>query len=326
MESTRSTPCPTVEAPLARTASLPLIHRILCAGSLIDSPHLPRGPWDPTVLKNLARADRIGEISWYRVEIFDDLEAIALEGVSSLFAPNSAWGTALGHRIRDAVERRRGLWLARVSPEILPELERVFGPGILHVAGRPDIKGAMPVALNPLELVRAWADDPTRSAYLRRALAGVDSLRAPQAMLHALRRAGVQIRERSILARLAVNPRFLAYLIVFIYSSLRALPVAFVPGFHGRVWVLWSIDVLTAIPYTWGVLAMVAGRRLVERLLGLVVTIVTFVSPYIYFWFHGKDYPIGVIVFVVGMILGAVGLEVTRWLRDRVISRELLAP
>ena len=42
----------------------------------------------------------------------------------------------------------------------------------------------------------------------------------------------------------------LAYVVVFIYSSLRALPVAFVPGFRGQWWVLWLIDILTTVPYT----------------------------------------------------------------------------
>ena len=115
----------------------------------------------------------------------------------------------------------------------------------------------------------------------------------------------------------------LAYVVVFIYSSLRALPVAFVPGFRGQWWVLWLIDILTAVPYTWGIVEMVAGRRLRWRLLGLATTLLTFLAPYVYFWIHGRDSPPGVLAIVVAMIVGSAGLEAARWWRDRVIVRGL---
>ena len=114
-------------------------------------------------------------------------------------------------------------------------------------------------------------------------LAGVDTLRCSSRAIGALQRSGVEVVPRSRTLRMLWNPVALAYLVVFIYSSLRAVPVAFVPGFHGRVWVLWTIDVLTAIPYTWGLVEMVAGRRIRYRLLGLLTTLVTFLASYAYF-------------------------------------------
>ncbi|MCI7671778.1 MAG: hypothetical protein SPG17_08675 [Schaalia hyovaginalis] len=318
-------PANTIEEPYAPSRALTLPERLLTSGSLIDSPRIPCAEWDPEVLRALAGADRVGEISLRRIEIFDDIDEFALEHPDAVLSPNS-WGRALGHRLRDAVERRCCLWLATASPESLPHLERLFGPGILKVAGASAPDGRLPLALNPLELVRAWSHDRARSAFLRRVLHDADSLRAPSAVIEALRHGAVAIRERSRLARLAINPRVIAYLVVFVYSSLRALPVALVPGFTGKVWVLWSIDIFTAIPYTWGVLTMIAGRTLRMRLLGLTVTIVTFMAPYIYFWLHGKDYPPAVIALVIAMILGSVGLEFARWMRDRVVARSLRRP
>ena len=60
------------------------------------------------------------------------------------------------------------------------------------------------------------------------------TLRCPHRAIAALRAAGVAVMERAATVRLARNPVALAYVVVFIYSSLRALPVAFVPGFRGQ--------------------------------------------------------------------------------------------
>ena len=312
----------TVTTPPSSSCTLTLPERLLTAASLADSPHFPQAEWDPEVLRVLARADRVGEISPRRIEIFDDIDDFALDHPDLLLSPNP-WGRVLGHRLRDAVERRYCLWLGLASPESLPHLERLFGPGIVKIAGSPTPEGRLPLALNPLDLVRAWSHDRLRSAFLRHVLRDVDSLRAPSAVIDALRHSGVTFRERSRLARLAINPKMIAYLVVFVYSSLRALPVALVPGFTGKVWILWSIDVLTAIPYTWGVLTMIAGRTLRMRAVGLAVTIVTFMAPYIYFWLHGRDCPPAVLALVIAMILASVGLEFARWMRDRLVARVL---
>ncbi len=305
-------------------APLPLHERLLTVGSLADSPEVRAASWDPDVLRDLAGADRVGEIPAGKVAFIEGLDDFAEETPESLLRP-SPWGRALGHRLRDAVEHRCPLWLSIASPASFPRLSALLGEGAVTVAGSPGADGSIPVALNPLRLVEAWSADPERIPFLRRILHDADSLRAPRAVVAALRRAGVAIRERSRLARLAIDPRFLAYFVVFVYSALRALPVALVPGFTGRVWVLWTIDVVTAIPYTWGVLAMVAGRTVLTRFLGLLVTVVTFLAPYIYFMAHGKDCPPAVLVFVGAMIVGAIGLEAARWRRDVLVARELVA-
>ena len=221
---------------------------------------------------------------------------------------------------------------AAVNPD--PVLAAVPAPPAPGAVPAPPAPGAVPapaeavvIAVSPLALLLALTDDGDDSRrYLRTVLAGVDTLRCSSRAIGALRRSGVEVVPRSRTLRMLWNPVALAYLVVFIYSSLRAVPVAFVPGFHGRVWVLWTIDVLTAIPYTWGLVEMVTGRRIRYRLLGLMTTLVTFLAPYVYFWTKGRNYPPEVIAIVVAMIVGSAGLEALRWWRERLIVRGLARP
>lgn len=296
--------------------------RLLIAGSVLDTPEAREGRWDPEVLRELTGVDRVGELAAKQTAYIEALDEFAKEAGPDVLRPNS-WGLALGHRLKEAMEHRCTLWLSFASPSSLDALNGFVGEGLIRIAGPLRADGMIPIALNPVDLVTAWAADPEKAHFLRHVLHGADTLRASRRAVEALKRAGVEIRERSRLARLVIDPRFIAYFVVFVYSSLRALPVALVPGFHGRVWVLWTIDIVTAIPYTWGVLALVAGRTLLTRIAGLIVTIITFVSPYVYFWMHGKNYPPGVTAFVIAMILGAIGLEGLRWLRDRVVAKGL---
>ena len=218
---------------------------------------------------------------------------------------------------------------AAVNPD--PVLAAVPAPPAPGAVPAPPAPGAVPapaeavvIAVSPLALLLALTDDGDDSRrYLRTVLAGVDTLRCSSRAIGALQRSGVEVVPRSRTLRMLWNPVALAYLVVFVYSSLRAVPVAFVPGFHGRIWVLWTIDVLTAIPYTWGLVEMVAGRRIRYRLLGLLTTLVTFLAPYAYFWTKGRNYPPEVIAVVVAMIVGSAGLEALRWWREQLIVRGL---
>jgi len=206
-----------------------------------------------------------------------------------------------------------------VEPEAEPENK----PDVPATAS-PAPDGTVVIALSPLALLMALTDgDDDSRRYLRTVLAGVDTLRCSSRAIVALQRSGVEVVPRSRALRLLWNPVALAYLVVFVYSSLRAIPVAFVPGFHGQVWVLWTIDILTAIPYTWGLVEMVAGRRIRYRLLGLATTLVSFLAPYVYFWITGRDYPPWVITVVMAMIVGSAGLEALRWWRERLIVQGL---
>ena len=111
--------------------------------------------------------------------------------------------------------------------------------------------------------------------------------------------------------------KILAYIVIFVYSALRALPLMFVEEFHGSVLVIWLMDVITAIPYTWGLLEFTVSPRPARRWLGLSIAIVTFAAPYVYFWSHGNDYPLGVTAIVIAMIIGAILWEAIKYARSR---------
>ena len=316
--------------------------RLLTARSVLDHPQVRRHPLDAAQIRDLAGMARCGDLTVRQVATPSVLSDLASTTAADLLAPDDV-GWHLGHSLEHALEHGVRLWLCEVDRDAPGRISAVLGEDLIHVVsldsgldggtgldGRTGLDGGtasagtVVIAVSPLELVLSLAGRSEASrGYLREVLEGVDTLRCPHRAIAALRAAGVAVMERPATVRLARNPVALAYVVVFIYSSLRALPVAFVPGFRGQWWVLWLIDILTAIPYTWGIVEMVAGRRLRWRLLGLATTLFTFLAPYVYFWIHGRDSPPGVLAIVVLMIVGSAGLEAVRWWRDRVIVRGL---
>lgn len=310
--------------------------RLLTARSVLDHPQARNHPLDAARIRDLAGLARCGDLSARQVAVPQVLSDLASTTAADLLAPDDV-GWHLGHSLAHALEHGVRLWLCEVDRDAPERISAVLGEGLVHVvsfepwpdggigsdgADGPD--GTAVIAVSPLALVLSLAEHSEASReYLRTVLEGVDTLRCPHRAIAALRAAGVAVMERPATVRLARNPVALAYVVVFIYSSLRALPVAFVPGFRGQWWMLWLIDILTAIPYTWGIVEMVAGRRLRWRLVGLATTLLTFLAPYVYFWIHGRDSPPGVLAIVAAMIVGSAGLEAVRWWRDRVIVRGL---
>ncbi len=313
--------------------------RALTVRSVLDGPLARRRRIDAARIRELAGVTRCGDLGVRQVVELPALADLATTTASQLRLPDGAgWriGQALGHAIEQGVR----LWLCEVAAEAVPLIARAIGDDLIHIVSLPEAEpenkpdvpataspapdGTVVIALSPLALLLALTDgDDDSRRYLRTVLAGVDTLRCSSRAIVALQRSGVEVVPRSRALRLLWNPVALAYLLVFVYSSLRAIPVAFVPGFHGQVWVLWTIDILTAIPYTWGLVEMVAGRRIRYRLLGLATTLVSFLAPYVYFWITGRDYPPWVITVVMAMIVGSAGLEALRWWRERLIVQGL---
>ena len=313
--------------------------RALTVRSVLDGPLARRRRIDAARIRELAGVTRCGDLGVRQVVELPALADLATTTASQLRLPDGAgWriGQALGHAIEQGVR----LWLCEVTAEAVPLISRAIEDDLIHIVSLPEAEpenkpdvpataspapdGTVVIALSPLALLMALTDgDDDSRRYLRTVLAGVDTLRCSSRAIVALQRSGVEVVPRSRALRLLWNPVALAYLLVFVYSSLRAIPVAFVPGFHGQVWVLWTIDILTAIPYTWGLVEMVAGRRIRYRLLGLATTLVSFLAPYVYFWITGRDYPPWVITVVMAMIVGSAGLEALRWWRERLIVQGL---
>ena len=288
---------------------------------------------DPEVLRTVAAVDRVGDLT--RFNVAEVPELAHLSSPPELLAPDEH-GWALGHALSLAVEHGQRLWLSEVTPAQLERLRAVVGEELVHIASPDepgdagsDADGNVVVAVSPRRLLDEWATGtPAQISYLRTVLEGTDPLRVSRHTLAALREAEVDLVPRAGIVRLLHNPRFLAYATVFIYSSLRALPAVYAPGFRGNPWVLWTIDIVTAVPYTWGIIAMVAGRRRRIRFTGFLVTLITFVAPYVYFFFAGgnggsNNYPQWVIMVVIGLVLATFLLEGGRWLRDVAVARGL---
>lgn len=144
----------------------------------------------------------------------------------------------------------------------------------------------------------------------------------PQAL--ALMPDSMPVQRVSWLRRALSQPSFPVYLIVFVYSSLRVLPVAFISQFHGNLLVLWLIDIITAVPYTWGVLAMLFAPTRKIRVLATAITIVTFVGPYVYFWFNGKGYPPYVPIVIAALTAVSVWLEFSKYRQEQRLRRDYL--
>lgn len=230
--------------------------------------------------------------------------------------------------LRDSIRKRERLWLiplkiedAQAWYDWLPkELFHVLGPEQTYEGNR-----VTPIGIAPQNFVEALVDHGGKDELklLRTALRDVDGLFLSTRIYKKLINAGVDLIPRSRFFRWLTNPRVLAYIVVFIYSALRALPVTFVKEFHGSLIVLWAIDLTTAVPYTWGVLTMVTAPRFKMRVVGLVVTVVTFMLPYVYFGFHGRHYPPHVIGIIALLILGTFALEGYKIWMDRRVRKAL---
>ena len=331
-------------APASRSPMMGL----MALRSVTELPIAQRHVLDPEVLRTVAVVDRVGDLTRFNVAEVPELAQVS--SPEDLLAPDER-GWALGHALSLAVEHGQRLWLSEVTPAQLEQLRVVLGEHLVHIASLDEVAGAEEtgggdpaddaadalvdevtvVAVSPRHLLDEWSTGtPAQIGFLRTVLEGTDPLRVSRHTLAALREAGVDLVPRAEIVRLLHNPRFLAYATVFIYSSLRALPATFAPGFRGNPWVLWTIDIVTAVPYTWGIIAMVAGKRRRIRFAGFLVTLITFVAPYVYFFLagddgHGNQYPGWVIMVVIGLVLATVLLEGGRWLRDVAVARGLRA-
>ena len=329
-------------APASRSPMMGL----MALRSVTELPIAQRHVLDPEVLRTVAVVDRVGDLTRFNVAEVPELAQVS--SPEDLLAPDER-GWALGHALSLAVEHGQRLWLSEVTPAQLEQLRVVLGEHLVHIASLDEVAGAEEtgggdpadddadalvdevtvVAVSPRHLLDEWSTGtPAQIGFLRTVLEGTDPLRVSRHTLAALREAGVDLVPRAEIVRLLHNPRFLAYATVFIYSSLRALPATFAPGFRGNPWVLWTIDIVTAVPYTWGIIAMVAGRRRRIRFTGFLITLITFIAPYVYFFFAGSHgdgnrYPGWVIMVVIGLVLATVLLEGGHWLRDVAVARGL---
>ena len=275
--------------------------------------------WDAATIIAISGVDRAGDLTTRIVEVPGSLSDIAAEG----FSPHSPAGHALSHELHDAIQRRVRLWIADIPTRDLPRLRDALGADIIHEAGVAR-DGYTPVAMSPLELLEHWASgSDEQREFMRVAMAGLDTLTTSSHATHASRAVGASIIERASFLKLCRNPKFIAYVIVLVYSMARAVPVMYVPHFRGDWRILWAIDMITAIPYTWGLIEMVAGQKLWHRIVGAATAAITFLAPYVYFLMYGRHAPPGVWTAIACIFFGGIFLEVFRYRRDRAVKKGL---
>ena len=302
--------------------------------ALLDLPALRGHSIDPVALREAAGVPMLLSLTARNVR-----EEPALADVPRVLddpAAAATVGLALRRALADGVRlwvgesdaRSEAAWEASPLAAARRGIEARPEPEAHDDAPGSDVPGstARPIGVSPVALTRALLADGERGVeLLRRHLDGLDTLRVPRDLSRELADAGIAVRPRGLLTRWSRDPQVIAYVIVFVYSALRALPVSLVKEFHGSLITLWAIDLITAFPYTWGIIAAVSGTRVRVRLAGLVVTTVTFVAPYVYFWLHGREYPPSVVVIVALLIVSGVALEVYKYVRTTRLSARLLA-
>ena len=298
---------------MSETASL------ITLRSILDIEIARTYQWDAATIISISGVDRAGDLTTRIVEVPGSLSDIAAEG----FSPHSPAGHALSHELHDAIQRRVRLWIADIPTRDLPRLRDALGADIIHEAGVAR-DGYTPVAMSPLELLEHWASgSDEQREFMRVAMAGLDTLTTSSHATHASRAIGASIIERSAFLRLCRNPKFIAYVVVLVYSMARAVPVMYVPHFRGDWRILWAIDMITAIPYTWGLIEMVAGQKLWHRIVGAATAAITFLAPYVYFLMYGRHAPPGVWTAIALIFFGGIFLEVFRYQRDRAVKKGL---
>ncbi|MGQ4518342.1 hypothetical protein ACUH92_04840 [Dermabacteraceae bacterium CCM 9520] len=274
---------------------------------------------DPAKLRSASGVQLLLALNKRRAQEVDFLEELPL----LLQRDPQAAFALFGQRLRDSLTRGMIVWLGTLSPQALAAWQELLGHDLVQVVG--GIRdGQYPAVITPGDLALCLAQDERFHSLMREALHGLDTLRIPRDRAEALENAGIGIRHRSRWERWLRDPTVIAYVVVFVYSTLRVLPVTFVDGFEGSLWVLWGLDIATAIPYTWGVVTMVAGKTSRLRLTGLAVTLITFLTPYAYFWLRGSNYPTYVVVVVYVLIGASLLYEALKVLRSRKLDRELL--
>lgn len=282
-------------------------------GELARSAPLSFYPLDPRKVKEVAGVQRLAELG--------------PRTTRSLTARTLLDDSVLLPLVRVAVQNQELIWF--INPEDFPQaaaLQSRFG-NIVHCISCTGPAETGADARPPLYVVkpddilkRRLSEDPSVADAFRH----VDAGRVTPLVATILAQHKVRTTHNSWLRRLLHNPLFSVYVVVFVYSVLRALPVSFVKEFHGSLLIFWTIDVVTAIPYTWGVLAMLFGRTWQTRTVGGATTIVTFVSPYIYFWLNGSDYPAYVPAVIVALTVVSVSVELVKYLQERRLERAYL--
>ncbi len=277
-------------------------------------------PFAPTQLPVLADAtidpEKVRSVA--RVRLLAELGTREVRQVTYDVLVNQ---DAMLSELRTSIEDRCILWVLECpSNQHFTNLENAL-PGLIRVIGS-HANGHDILGIHTASVMRFILSEHRDKLHV---LDDIDTAFLPRDIEKSLKNTAVPLHHTAWLERKLREPKSWVYMAIFIYSALRALPVIFVPQFHGSIFWLWTIDIVTAIPYTWGLLTMFTAPKFRLRLVGFVTTVVTFMAPYVYFWFHGDDYPKTVTTFVVMMIVLSVASEVWRYINEQRLKKAYVA-
>lgn len=292
---------------------------------------------DPDKIAEAAGVHRLSELSYKSVVEVSGLAARSKGQIEKSVLPElDPVSVMYAKMLRHSVEQNHDLWLLNADPLLLRDMKHRLGDDQVAVVGeRQEYMGppTIPAAINPRRVVEDILSnsDSENRRFIEEAFQGVDITNAPGSLRGAIKESGIPYVEGSQLKRKALDPRTLAYAAILGYSAARAVPVAAVDEFEGSVPLLWTIDVGTAIPYTWGAIETFSGNtplsrkigRVAAKSVGITVAAGTFIAPYAYFYANGRDYPAYINAIVAGFV-GVAGVSETLKLRKEKRLRSAL--
>lgn len=273
---------------------------------LVSDPRLASSELCPETIIAVAGVQRISELGPRNTRF---VSPVALRHIPSRMA-----------LLRETMEAGVRLLFIRVNRQDSAEPLMAALPGIVHRFDKP----AMPpqqvqlFGVSVIDLLKySLSADPDGTAD---ALRGMETQHSNREALQLIP-PEISVQRLHPVRRLLRDPRAPVYAVVGVYSALRALPVAFIREFHGSLFVFWLIDIVTAVPYTWAVLAMLFAPRRSVRALATLTALTTFAAPYVYFWLNGRDYPAYVVVVIAALTVLSVLLEIGKYQQERKLRR-----
>lgn len=296
---------------------------------------------DPDLIANTAGVNRVSDLSYKKVVEVSGLASRYKEDrgdsndADEVLDPVRLLYASL---LRHSIEQGHELWALNADPLLLRDMRNRLGHDqVITIGEKQSYMGppTFPAVINPQRVVKSILEgnNEENQAYLKEALNGIDGRNLSDQLKKCLDDHDIDYTSYSQIRKIVRDPRTLAYSVIIGYSAARALPVAGVEEFNGSVPLLWTIDVGTAVPYTWGMIETFSSDttlsrkigRVASKSIGATVAAASFVAPYAYFYSQGKEYPVYVNAVVAGLV-GVAGVsEYAKYRREQNLREQLMS-
>jgi hypothetical protein len=257
---------------------------------------------DPEVLKKVAGVEHLSDLKRDEVVEISGLVSRRKEDGDKGGGDLDAVIALYSQMVATSLEKGHKLWLLNVDPAFQRRLSMLLGAERVHTLGEKQKyigPETVPIALSPAEIVRhvLSSEDPASlkiRQHFNEVFPGVNDRRIPKDICGLLKANGIETKHYPEALKMLASRKALGYAAIMGYSAFRAIPASGVDEFTGSVAALWGIDVVTAAPYTWGLMETFSGRTIPRRVIGALTAVATFIAPYAYFYKQGNVYPPGV--------------------------------